>query len=438
MTRSRAIIIALLVAGAIVRAVVLPFPGTSDVQTQKLWSFGAAYDLGGVYGVGGNPPERRFIKWQGLSGAVDYPPLSLWELGTVGRLYRAIDPTYRNTTLLTIFIKLPGILAELIFVGVLLTWGRRFLDAAGAAWAAIAFWVTPGIWYTDEGVGYVDAQGAVPATFAIVAAALNRPLLAGILIAIGALTKPQCVYLLPVLAGIIWARKDQRWRGLAFATAGGTATTAVVMLPFIVRGSVANVINGVSRLLHHDMLSAQVANLAWIATWLLRVKYAIADMGWHAALALKIRILNMERVMELGYPNPRIIGMPIVFAAIAWATWRATKRPSVAATAALAGWSIYAYVIFGTAVHENHFYPAIPLFAIAAGEFKSMRPIFWATSVLFAFNIYLFYGLGDPWSPKINRGLTFIDLTVWLAVVNVVLFAWCTRRIVRLTAAPAP
>lgn len=432
-------VLALLLAGAIVRALLLPLPGTPDVQTQKLWSFGAAYDLAGVYGVGGHPPERRFIKWQGIAGAVDYPPLALWELGWVGRLYRFFDLTYSNTSLLTMFIKIPGILAELAFVGIMLRWGKLFVGSAGAVWAALAFWLTPAVWYVDEAVGYVDAQGAVPAAFAVVAAVRNRPLLAGALLAVGALTKPQCVYLLPVVAAIVIARNRRNLlRGLAAASAGGVGVTAIVMAPFIFRGSVPNVVQGVGRLLRHDMLSAQGANIGWIVTWALRVKYAVEEMGMHAALALKIRILTMERVMELGYVNPRWIAMPIVFAAIGWAAWRALRNPTVAVACALAGWSVYAYVIFGTAVHENHFYPAIPLFAIAAATVRSMRPIFWATTSLFALNIYLFYGLGDGGPPIIDRGWTFIDLTVWLSVVNIALFTWCTILIVRLTRASQP
>lgn len=431
-------VLALLVAGAIARVLVLPLPGTPDVQTQKLWSFGAAYDLGGVYGVGGNPPERRFIKWQGLSGAVDYPPLALWELGWVGRLYRMVDLNYLNTPLLTMFIKIPGMLSELAFVFILLRWGRLLVGSAGATWAAMAFWLTPAVWYVDDAVGYVDAQGAVPAAFAVVAAVRNRPLLAGALLAAGALTKPQCLYLLPVVAAIVIARSRPAWRALAAASAGGLAVTAIVMAPFVLRGSVPNVMQGVGRLLRHDMLSAQAANLGWMATWALRVKYAVGEMGWDGALALKIRILTMERVIGLGYVNPRLIAMPIVLAAIGWAAWRALRNPTVTVACALAGWSVYAYVILGTAVHENHFYPAIPLFAIAAATIRSLRPIFWASTTLFALNIYLFYGLGDGGPPLIDRGWTYIDLTVWLSAVNVALFIWCTIQVVRLTRAAEP
>jgi hypothetical protein len=430
---------ALLFAGAIARALVLPLPGTPDVQTQKLWSFGAAYDLSGVYGVGGIPPERRFIKWQGIAGAVDYPPLALWELGAVGRLYRTVDVNYGNTATLNAFIKIPAILSELAFVVIMLRWGRKWAGSAGATWAAMAFWLTPAVWYVGEAVGYVDAQGAVPAAFSVVAAVTNHPLLAGALLAIGALTKPQCVYLLPVVAAIVIAKNRSRIvRALAAASAGGVGVTAIVMAPFVLRGSVPNVIQGVGRLLRHDMLSAQAANIGWIVTWILRVKYAVAEMGWHTVLALKIRILTMERIMELGYVNPRWIAMPVVFGAIGWAAWRSLRVSTVAVACALAGWAVYAYVILGTAVHENHFYPAIPLFAIAAATIRSLRPIFWATTTLFALNIYLFYGLGDGRQPVIDRGWTYIDLTVLLAVVNIALFIWCTILIVRLTRTPEP
>ena len=53
-------------------------------------------------------------------------------------------------------------------------------------------------------------RSAVPAAFAVVAAVRNRPLVAGALLAVGALTKPQCVYLLPVVAAIVMARNRGR------------------------------------------------------------------------------------------------------------------------------------------------------------------------------------------------------------------------------------
>src|SRR6187431_2583677 len=117
---SRALLIGLL-AGALLRVAVLASPGSPDVGTWKTWSFTAAVDPLGLYGAGGHPPERRVLRWGDVTGTTEYLPLGLYELGVVGNLYRAIDPPYRDSVWLTCLIKLPGLLAELALVVVLLT-----------------------------------------------------------------------------------------------------------------------------------------------------------------------------------------------------------------------------------------------------------------------------------------------------------------------------
>ena len=116
-----------------------------------------------------------------------------------------------------------------------------------------------------------------------------------------------------------------------------------------------------------------------------------------------------------------------------WAGWRASGGVTRAGAAALAAWSIYAYVILGAQVHENHLYPALPLLALAAGELAVLRSFFWIVSGIFAFNLYLFYGLGAGHPPIINRSWSGIDFTVWLSLANVVVFVVFTRRVAALT-----
>lgn len=60
-----------LLAGAVVRAWLLPLPGSPDVGSWKAWSFAGATDPTALYGVGGNPPVRRLIHWQQIEGTTD-------------------------------------------------------------------------------------------------------------------------------------------------------------------------------------------------------------------------------------------------------------------------------------------------------------------------------------------------------------------------------
>lgn len=436
-TMPRRTLIALIVAGALVRILVMPLPGTPDVPALKVWSYGAVQDFSGVYGAGGTPLERREIHWGEQTGTVTYPPMSIIELTVAGHIYQAIRPDYTDTTLLTVLIKLTGLLSETIFVVFLLTWGRRAMGAAAAEWAAMAFWLSPGIWFTGSALGYTDAQAAVPIVLALIAALANWPVVVGVLAAVSVLTKPQAVFVVPVIAILIIRRTPAPdWRGLWRAAASGVLTTLALFTPFIIRGSVPNVMQAMSRLFKHDMLSAQAANLGWIGTWLLRVGYAVPDIGWYRALRNRIGILSITRVSELGYPNARVVGTMMTLTALGWAMWRTSRGVSRSGAAALAAWSLYAYFMFGAQVHENHLYIALPVLVLAAAELKTLRSAFWVLSAIVTLNIYLFEGLGSGHPPLIDRRWTVVDMSVLLSVINVCVFIWFTRRVVAATRVP--
>ena len=438
MTLTRRSLLWLLLAGSLVRVFVLPMPGTVDVEALKLWSFAATEDFSGVYGVGGTPLERREVHWLDLSGVVNYPPMSIAEVAAVGRIYRAIRPDFPNSTLLTLLIKLPGLVSEIAFVAILLTWGRRFIGKAAAEWTAVAFWISPGIWYTGTLLGYSDAQAAVPIVVAWIAVLTDYPVWVGVLSAVSVLTKPQTVFLVPVLAVLMFRNgRDAGWRSLWRAAASGSLTSAVILAPFVIRGSFLNMAQAMSRLFQHDMLSAQAANLGWIGTWVLRVGYAVHDLGWHRALTNKIGILSITRVSQLGYPNARLVGVAMTTTALVWAMWRASRGVSRAGGAALAAWSTYAYMMLGAQVHENHLYVTLPMLAVAAGELTSLRSAFWILSGILSLNLYLFEGFGSGHPPLLDRHWTFIDMSVLLAMVNLTVFVWVTRRVAALTRQPS-
>jgi hypothetical protein len=489
----RAWLAAALVTGALVRAALLPSPGSPDVPDWKIWAFAASTDATSLYGVGGHPPEHRLMHWQGETATTDYPPLALYELALVGRAYAAIDPTFAPSTTLTVFVKLPGLLAEIAFVVFLLTWGRRRFGEAAAAWGTVAFWLNPAVIVDGAALGYLDAQMAVPAAMAVMLAAAGEAAPAGALLAVAVLTKAQAIFAAPaVLVAVVAAGRARlgrpqgaaptgdvtkaepraartgdvakaepraartgdvaatEARGAAptgeFATAeaprggvaagvlrfavGGLAATTAAVLPIVLRGAWPNMVQALGRLGTHDMVSGQALNVWWIVTWIARSLDSL-DMGWRRAFTEPVRILAISRFVEVGYPNPRPIGVVLVAAAILWACWRMRRARSLAAWTLTAGWCAYAYAMLGAQVHENHFYLAVPLLVVAAAADARLRAASIATSLMVAFNLYVFYGFGTSWSPALDRGWTGVDLTVVAAAVNVGLFAWLTRCLVR-------
>ena len=108
------------------------------------------------------------------------------------------------------------------------------------------------------------------------------------------------------------------------AAAGALAASiAVIVAPVVAAGGWPNMLQALGRLAQHDMLSANAANLWWVIGYLLRVRYSMHDMGAWAAFTAPAQILGIQRVIEIGYPDPRTIGIVLTLAAAAWALWTA-------------------------------------------------------------------------------------------------------------------
>ena len=427
MSLARRLLVPGLILGALLRAAALPSRGTGDVDVWKIWSFSAAHDLTGVYGVGGSPPERRLLHWQGNETTVNYPPIAMAEMAAAGRLYGWWDPLFKDSSALNAAVKLPALAAEALLIGLILTWGRRRFGPEAAAWTALTMALNPALVLAGPVLGYVDALMAVPAVAALAAADAGAGWLAGMLATVAVFTKPQAIVACPVI-GVILMSRHHGWRPAVGAVFGASLTSASVLLPYVARGAWANMVQALGRLATHDMLSGNAANIWWIFTWILRVIDVAGEWGWWRALSQEVRILAISRAVALGYPNARVVGTVLVTVACGWAAWRA-RRASFAAAAALAGWSAYAYAILAAQVHENHLYLAVPFFVVAAGLDRRYRALLWWVSAIFALNLLLFYGFGRGLPFPLDRHWTGIDASVLLACVSVGVFVWSVGRL---------
>jgi hypothetical protein len=439
---SRTIFVALLLAGILFRAVALPGPGTGDLTIWKVWSYNAArHGVGSMYGVGGTPIERRELEYAGARATVDYPPLALIELAAAGQAYWAWSGRhFPNATPLNAIVKLPGIAAEIGLALLFFALVRARLGAAAARLTVACYWVNPAALFDVSLLGYLDAQYVLPGIAAVAAAAAGWPSAAGALIAAAILTKAQGVFIAPAVALAIWmcGEPERRIARMMMAAAAGLAATLAIVAPVILAGGWPNMVQALGRLATHDMLSANAANLWWIVGYLLRAWYSIHDMGVWAALAAPAKILNISRVIEIGYPNPRAIGTVLTIAATAWALWTAAAAPrgsrpaspgsvDLWLLAAVAAFCVHAYATLSAQVHENHLFAAVPLLVLASAGRPAFRPIAIGLSAVVALNLNLFYGFGDGIGFALPRTMTIVDATVVLAVINCFLLLWHAR-----------
>jgi hypothetical protein len=233
---------------------------------------------------------------------------------------------------------------------------------------------------------------------------------------------------------------------VACAAAGGAVVAALALAPFAAAGTLPNMAQALGRLATHDMLSANACNLWWVVGYVLRAWHSIPDVGAWAAVTAPASILGISRVIEIGYPNPRAIGIALTIAAAAWALWTARRVRDLWLLAAAGAFVVHAYATLSAQVHENHLFAAVPFLVLAAAGRRALWPICAAVSAIVALNLNMFYGFGNGVGYGLPRTITIIDASVVLAVLNcvalwrhaVVFDRECSQRAPAPASTPAP
>jgi hypothetical protein len=196
----RLLVAAALIAGVFVRLAVLSIGVPVVDDSWRAWSYHAA--TRGPWNLYG--PRGHTVKFGDIDAPVVYPPLALDELAIVGRVHMAINGgRFEDGVPLTRTIKgaialLDALLSTLIFVVV------RRGGGSGRAWsAAMTYWANPAVLMTTT-LGYIDVFLAIPAVSAVAAASAGRPWLAGALFTAAVVTKPQGLFVGPVVALALW------------------------------------------------------------------------------------------------------------------------------------------------------------------------------------------------------------------------------------------
>ena len=427
------VFLALLLTSLIAQMVAVPLSGTSDVTDFRIWTYYTATEgPTRVYGTGGSPPAWRWLTYGGHAARVDYPPFALDELALVGRLYQALFPTFPDTVNLTIAIKLLIVLAGVGLTAVIFSAVSAVAGAATGRWAALAYWANPAVILNGAFLGYLDSLCALPALGALVAAASGIGWATGALLALSVLTKPQGILVLPALVIALSPARTGSWSAFGSATLAGGIVTAACLWPIVHAGAFWNMCVGVGHLLTDGSLSANAANLWWLVTYAAQTAHGLAGTSLASAVTAPVELVSLRSFLRnVGASSSLWIKGALamsawasVIAAVAWATWQVRRRTDLPRLAALAAFTVHAYVVLSVQVHENHIFLALPFLAIVA----TGRPRYWgvlvAVSVIAALNLNLFYGLGEGVCYAIPRSVTGIDATVVLAVLNCAAFAW--------------
>ncbi|MFB3907569.1 MAG: hypothetical protein ACE15D_04110 [Candidatus Eisenbacteria bacterium] len=379
-------------AALLLRLPLLPQAGYApDLAYWKSWmSYASAYGIPHVYELE-------------LPGQT-YPPVLLYLLGGLGHVYTLLVPSGEDSRLLTAFVKIPALLADLAVVALLARFaaaraampGRGARDDAGlgvCGAAALAAFHPALIWLSSYW-GQIDALLGGLVAGAWLALLARRAALGGMLIALAVLTKPQGLIVLP--PAIALAAATTGMRGLARSIAAGAATTVLVSAPFVLAGSggkLAGLYLGSTDV--YPCLSLNAWNPWWIVTLL-------SGGGRDAGL-----------VGDARGPIPaRLLGVALFLAATAWTCWRCARLGRD--TAADSGekriergmllltlqWLFF--FLLPTQIHERYLVPALVSFAFPVVLRRRWFGAYAALSLAVLLNL-LFVVPGSPVVLRIAR-----------------------------------
>ena len=364
-----------------------------DVGSFKNWAIGSA-----LYGL-----PAAYDKTD-----ADYPPLILYFLCPIGKLYIWSQPELRTAEfkraewgeylfytkdgriyrsdlglraelpevelpayplpgsgLLTFFVKALYIPFDLL-VGLLLYWlvsaGSLWGESrAGPGWGRLAallyLWNPVVLW----GSGYWGESDSILGALVVASLAMlafNRITYSGMLLAAAGLMKPVAAPLVPVLAGVMWIR--HRFHGLMHGVLGGAAVAVLLFLPFVVTGYAFVTFQRVpSDVEIMPFTSCNAHNFWWLIGYY-----------WQDANAPVV-----------GPLTPKIIGLVLFGTAFIlllirnrrWIAAAGTEVPRYrAGIFLLSAATVSTFFFVSTHLHEHHLYMAVPLLLAVAGRDRKL------------------------------------------------------------------
>jgi hypothetical protein len=352
MSATQGAFIGMLLLGLLVRLLLINADGfRNDVSTFESWALTLA-----------EHPLRQFFA---NAGFADYPPGYFFVLWFVGHAYKLLvhsDPTYG---ILKIFVKLPGIIMDIVDAALIYAIVRRFASVAWAFAASAFFAFNPATIFISAYWGQVDSvaagltlgslllmidserQTGRRATLSIVGAWL--------LLAYSVLIKPPAVVIAPLYFAFIFASDDQVVR---------------------IRRAIATWIGVASGLLL-AYLSALAFVDSWnpvtLATWLVgRYAYASGVYAYNSVNAFNLYVIGLGNhfwepdntlipgISGFGFPM-YVWGIALFVAATLLVVSRYVQRRDGQALLEAAMILSLGYFVLSTRMHERYIFNAVLL-----------------------------------------------------------------------------
>jgi hypothetical protein len=426
---TRRLFVVAIALGVVLRLAAVQTSGGADLQYFAVWLRGAtASSVSAMYRDAAADPRQQ-VTVNESTLILDYPPVALYLLAGTGHAYQfatgRLDSRVDARTAVRVLIACFSAMTALL-VWAFLRWRG---NAKAARFAAAGYWANPAVMLHSSALGYLGALVALPAVAAVMAAATSGAFASGALLAIAMLTKPQGILVAPA---VVVALRRRGSRALGRALAGGMLAAAIVAIPLAASGSLAAAAQAVFSLITEGTLSSSSAtNVWWLVGYSLQVARSIDRLGM-SALAQAPRLVSLIGDPAVwgsvgGYGLAAVLtalaGWFVVALPVAWAMWCARQCRDIVVFMALGAFTVHAHFTLGIQAHENHLALAVPLLAFVSASRRGYRYLLAAVSLTAFLNLLLVSAVGTSRELLPLRGLLGVDVSVFLALFNVGLFA---------------
>ncbi|HTI73344.1 MAG TPA: hypothetical protein VMF06_25450 [Candidatus Limnocylindria bacterium] len=428
-----------ILSGLSVRLILLPFPGTEDMEHCRMW--GAMTLKPGILymytqtdtevmtffillskHIHAHPQVTNMTALGPFNGFPDHPPGLMLMLDASVRLSKLLDSgSLRRGPLLDACLNLPPVIFSL-GITLLIWWFTRAENLPHPMWAVMAFWLNPALILDSPLLGYADSMFAFFGLLALILFYRRKYEWSALAFALGCLSKPEAMFLIPVLAAAAWADGGLKTTFRYGAQVGLFALAA--LLPYILVHRVLAVLAHVASLLVDPVLSGQGLNVWWLAGPLLNSVFGPGPWDPSGMIPMYTR---SDFVRWVGF-QPAWVANLALAAFVFFGLKMFMKQMKLGNRLAIF-WAgalmVYGYTMLSLFVHENHldsfFVYAAPLLALNTPIFKRGYLVL---SGILGLDLYLFEGFGRnvPAGEQWIRMLPGFDITILIALGNVAFF----------------
>ena len=393
--RQLALLAVVLLAGAIIRIILLPVEGfRGDIDQFVLW----------VHGIAVNGLPRAYDQ------DLTFGPVMAYIWGILA----AVEPAFKTVTdasdpMIRALMRTPAALADIGLAVVAAYALRQRPMWAIVAAAAIVFHpaiIDVTIWY-----GQYESIYVVLGLAAVVLVLDGHDRWAAVLLAAAIMTKPQALPFVLPFAAWFWVRGGLR----EVVTCGviGFATAVILWLPFIPAGGPGNYLHNLA--VYQQDIFPVLSLRAWNFWWIVQERLVTGDF------------VN-DQTLILGPLSGRVLGyaLTIVLSLVTAAVILRDPRPRTFVLS-LAVATLVAFC-FLTAMHERYAYGAV-IFLMLLVPDRRFRWLALALGVVFTLNLLA----AIPPSPAIAElipigGVTGLLGSLAMLVITGIAFAWLLPR----------